>query len=719
MKEGTSSEKRPSALTRLLARLWAWRAARYWLLFLVAIVGLGLLVPVLPIESPIKIALGNKFALPSSEHWLGTDQLGRDLFSRLLWGIRTSVFTSLVTMALIALVGTVYGITAAMAKEKTDGVMMRAADVMLSFPSEVTVLALVGVMGPGVVSIVVASVIAMWPWYARMARTIVKGLLSRGYVEAAQVSGLSRWCLVKDHILPGALGEFFVLMSLDAGHILLLISTLSFLGLGLQPPTPEWGMMLAESKEVMGIHTWLSWIPGVAILVVVAALSFLGDSLRDALDTRVQRGFDRLEEGAEVTRTATESATSASPAASATSVVSTASTAPRSLVPPLAEGLTVQHLTVSVADKTSATGTRVLVSDVSFGVRQGDALVILGESGAGKTMLARALVDLLGRHMQVSGYVWLDGKPILSMTEDHRATARGGELLYLVQNAMTAFEPLKRVGEQLDAVLQLRLKAEGKVLSAGERRAEIAQVLEQLRLTDVERVMSAYPAELSGGMAQRALLATVMLRRPAVAIVDEPTASLDAQSARDVIEALLTLKADGMTLVIITHDLTLAQRMADRLLVMQAGRVVESGTRHVLTNPADAYTQALIRSHAEKEHPLTALLTHISQGGVGASVAHDLLHKLGGAHRHVASEVRDQGHDEEGLLAHLAEEIEHHQMHHRGLMSAHTHSGMPAARSPHLHAHPHVHPHEHAHPHEHTQGHTPGGVAKGKEDNHE
>ncbi len=670
----------PSALHRLFARLWAWRAARAWLLLLCAVILLGLAVPFLPLDNSIAISLGQKFALPSSEHWLGTDQLGRDIFSRLLWGIRTSVFTALLTMLLIAIVGTAYGITAAMSRGRTGNLMMRFADVMMSFPSEVTVLALVGIMGPGVFSIVLASVVAMWPWYARMARTIVKGLLSKGYVEAARVSGISRWQLVKDHILPGALGEFFVLMSLDAGHILLLISTLSFLGLGLQPPTPEWGMMLAESKEVMSVHAWLSWIPGLAILFVVATLSFLGDALRDALDTRVQKGFSHWEN---------KRAGDSLP--------------PQSLdkgeasVPVLPQGLTVRRFSIALEDKGGAR--YELVTHAALAVTRGEALVILGESGAGKTLLSRALVGLLPAKFQVTGEVWLDGETIFRETVDHRAASRGAKLLYIVQNAMTAFEPLAKVGKQLDAVLSLRLKEKGEVMSAEARRQKIVDVLTRLRFTEPERVLSAYPAEISGGMAQRALLATVLLREPSVAIIDEPTASLDAESTREVIETLVSLKTSGMTLLVITHDLTLAERLADQLIVMQNGRVIESGAGALLKHPADPYTRALVHSHQQKEKALDRLLSEVSQKGVGASAAHDLLHREGKEHHHLASDVREQGYDEAGLLAHLEEEIAHHQMHHAEHSHGHHH---------HDHDHVHVHVHEHSHAHEHLHTHSHG-----------
>lgn len=359
------------------------------------------------------------------------------------------------------------------------------------------------------------------------------------------------------------------------------------------------------------------------------------------------------------------------------------------------QGLTVRRFSIALEDKGGAR--YELVTHAALAVTRGEALVILGESGAGKTLLSRALVGLLPAKFQVTGEVWLDGETIFRETVDHRAASRGAKLLYIVQNAMTAFEPLAKVGKQLDAVLSLRLKEKGEVMSAEARRQKIVDVLTRLRFTEPERVLSAYPAEISGGMAQRALLATVLLREPSVAIIDEPTASLDAESTREVIETLVSLKTSGMTLLVITHDLTLAERLADQLIVMQNGRVIESGAGALLKHPADPYTRALVHSHQQKEKALDRLLSEVSQKGVGASAAHDLLHREGKEHHHLASDVREQGYDEAGLLAHLEEEIAHHQMHH----AEHSHGH-------HHHDHDHVHVHEHSHAHEHLHTHSHG-----------
>ncbi len=568
-----------SPLGRLAQRIVRHRPARRALVLLGALVLFGVLVPYLHwvgLADPIQIHLTEKFSLPSVEHWLGTDQLGRDTLARLLWGIRTSVWIALITMALTALIGITYGAIAALAPARLETLMMRLADALMSFPSEVMILALVGVMGPGVDSIVVACVVAEWPWHARMARTIVKKFTQLAYVESARVSGASEVYVFWQHILPRAAGECLVLMSIDAGMVILMISSLSFLGLGLQPPTPEWGMMLAESKEVLTTHGWLAWAPGLAIMLTAAGFNALGDALRDALDARFTGPL----------RTHTAPATRLEPVTE-TPIPSSSSD----------EGyLCVEHLTIR---HRGASGEEpLLVNDLSLTLNPGEVGVLLGESGAGKTISALALVDLLGPRFRVSGTIRLAGQTLLSSHEgvDRRAQHRGADILYLVQNAMTAFHPLRRVGDELAEALRVAQPHLQK-LAISER---LIAVCRSLRFEDPQRVLASTPSELSGGMLQRLLFATALLMTPRVVILDEPTASLDSQALEEVVRAVALLKQSGVAVIMITHDLTVAQRLADRIWVVQGGVLVESGSATMLTHPQHPYTETLVRASRVK-----------------------------------------------------------------------------------------------------------------------
>ncbi len=254
------------------------------LCFLVFVALAGLLAPLVAPHDPVDINVRNKFAPYSWEHWLGTDHLGRDILSRLIFGVRASLGFSLLTMGVTVSIGMVLGMLAGFLRGRVESALMRLCDVMMSFPSEVMILAIVGMLGPGLENVVLACVIAKWPWYTRMIRTVTRQYADMNHIRFARVAGYGTFHIIRKHLLPCAAGEIVVLATLDTGAVILMISALSFLGLGVQPPTPEWGMMLGEAKDIMILYPQQMLPPGITILLVVAAFNFLGDSLRDALD---------------------------------------------------------------------------------------------------------------------------------------------------------------------------------------------------------------------------------------------------------------------------------------------------------------------------------------------------------------------------------------------------------------------------------------------------
>mgnify|MGYP000640218234 CR=1 FL=1 len=250
----------------------------------------GILAPVIAPNSPVEVDVKSKLLGMSAQYPFGTDQLGRCVFSRILYGIRTTVFLSLITMAATITIGTLLGVISGFFRGWVDEVIMRVCDIMLSFPSEVMILAIVGILGTGISNIVIANIIAKWAWYTRMIRGIVIQYTDKNYIKFAKVSGCSTFHIIKKHLIPGAMGEIVVLATLDTGWVILNISALSFLGLGVQAPTPEWGMMLSEAKNIMTIYPQQMLPAGIAILVVVAAFNFLGDSLQDSLNPKKSIG---------------------------------------------------------------------------------------------------------------------------------------------------------------------------------------------------------------------------------------------------------------------------------------------------------------------------------------------------------------------------------------------------------------------------------------------
>lgn len=274
-----------------LKHLFRGLPARLSAAFLLLVILAGALAPVLPIPDPAASDLAQKFAAPSASHWLGTDVLGRDLLSRIVWSARTSLFAALAATAATAVFGALYGGICAAAGRRADEALMRFCDLWMSFPSEVMILAVVGMLGPGLENVVLGCFIAKWPWYARMVRSIAKRLAAAGFVSFARVAGADAGWILWRHLLPNTAGDFFVLATIDTGSFLLMISSLSFLGLGVSPPAAEWGMMLADAKNVMTLYPWQMLPPGLAILGAVVSLHFLGDALADAFDPqRANRG---------------------------------------------------------------------------------------------------------------------------------------------------------------------------------------------------------------------------------------------------------------------------------------------------------------------------------------------------------------------------------------------------------------------------------------------
>ncbi|HWL83178.1 MAG TPA: ABC transporter permease [Roseomonas sp.] len=222
---------------------------------------------------------------PSAAHWMGTDTLGRDLFSRLLYGARLSLFAGFSVVLLGAAAGTLIGIVAAWARGWWDEGLMRLTDLVLCFPPIILALAIAAALGIGPVNTILAMLVVWWPKFARLARALALVQRSQEYVEAATVLGLKPRRILARHILPNTLGPLAVLITLDLGNAILTFAGLSFLGLGVIPPTPEWGSMVAEGRELVE-QWWVATFPGLAILTVVVGFNFCGDGLRDWLDPK-------------------------------------------------------------------------------------------------------------------------------------------------------------------------------------------------------------------------------------------------------------------------------------------------------------------------------------------------------------------------------------------------------------------------------------------------
>ena len=250
------------------------------------VVAVAVFAPLIATHDPYEAVLANAVQAPSAEHWFGTDKLGRDLFSRVIYGARTSLTAALSLVCIIMVVGTVLGIVAGYFGGAVDAVIMRISDMMISFPGMVLAIAVAGILGANMTNAVIAIAIVSWTKYARLSRSLVLKIRNRDYIAAAQVTGSKTGYILRKYMLPNALPTIVITGATDIGSMMLEIAGLSFLGFGATSPTAEWGLMLNEGRAYMTAAPWLMIFPGLAIFITVVIFNLLGDSLRDVLDPR-------------------------------------------------------------------------------------------------------------------------------------------------------------------------------------------------------------------------------------------------------------------------------------------------------------------------------------------------------------------------------------------------------------------------------------------------
>lgn len=262
------------------------RAALFGLIILLILSFIAISADYISPHDPNKIVLEKKLESPSKDHLFGTDQLGRDQLSRVIYGTRTTFQLSIYIVVITASFGVVAGIVAGYYGGLIDEITMRVIDVLLAFPSIILALVLIGALGPGIFNTILAISVVGWLYYARVARASTLSIKEKDYVDGARAMGCSDFYICRKYILPNCLPSIIVLISLNMGSIILTIASLGFLGLGAQPPTAEWGTMLNEGREFLRDFPWLSIAPGFLIMISVLAFNFIGDGLRDMMDPR-------------------------------------------------------------------------------------------------------------------------------------------------------------------------------------------------------------------------------------------------------------------------------------------------------------------------------------------------------------------------------------------------------------------------------------------------
>ncbi|MBE5980829.1 MAG: ABC transporter permease [Paenibacillaceae bacterium] len=248
------------------------------------VIGAAVFAPFIATHNPYEAVIANAEQPPDAKHWFGTDKLGRDLFSRVIYGTRTSLTSALLLVVITLFVGSALGIFAGYFGGVTDSVIMRISDMMISFPGLVLAIAIAGILGPSLLNAIIAIVAVSWTKYARLARSLVLRIKHKDYMSAAVLTGSKTGYILRNYICKMTMPILIVTAATDMGTMMLEIAALSFLGFGAQPPIPEWGMMLSEGRSYLQTAPWMMFFPGLAVFIVVAVFNLLGDSLRDIMD---------------------------------------------------------------------------------------------------------------------------------------------------------------------------------------------------------------------------------------------------------------------------------------------------------------------------------------------------------------------------------------------------------------------------------------------------
>lgn len=507
------------------------------------------------------------------EHLLGTDRLGRDAYSRLIYGTRISVQASLLGVGIAMLLGLPIGLLSGFIGGRFDRVVMWVVDIIFSLPGILIAFGVIAVLGNGLLNAMLAVGIVLSTRFARLARGVVLAEREELYVDGARVGGLPTRTIIFKHILPNIAPPLIVQTSLLFGAVILIEAGLSFLGVGVPISEPSWGRLLADSRSVLATNPFLSIPPGVAIALTVLAWNILGDGLRDALGQDVttnQLTTVRKKVKAGKANTATHFA------------------------PDTVQSAALFLNNVEVRFPTPRGDDVTILRDLSYAVSKGETLGIVGESGSGKSMSVMAAMGIVPAPGRVTnGQIFLNGREISALSESELQKVRGREIAMIFQEPIASLNPALTVGQQLIMPIQKHLG-----LSKKEAWKKAADLLRLVRVPDVERRMDEYPHQFSGGMAQRVGIARALSCDPSVLIADEPTTALDVTVQGQVIDLLKDIqKETGVGIIFITHDLGVIAEVADRVAVMYAGEVVEVGNvEEVLAAPKHPYTRALLET---------------------------------------------------------------------------------------------------------------------------
>ncbi|MFD7988952.1 dipeptide/oligopeptide/nickel ABC transporter permease/ATP-binding protein [Kitasatospora indigofera] len=574
-----------------------------------------------PLFTQDPLATGIPVQAPGAGHWFGTDRAGRDILARVVGGARYSLVIGLGATAVALLAGAVLGSLAATGRKWGDESVMRVLDVVMAFPPIALAAVLVTVFGKSVPILVLTIAFVYVPMLTRVVRANVQSQYGEDYVAAEKVIGARRHHIVLRHVAVNCAAPVMVFATVLVAEAIIFEASLSFIGAGVQDPNPSWGNILSYGQKILLAGGWWATLfPGLAILVTVLSLNILAEGLTDASAAPATAPAPgTLPAPAAAPAAGTDPPRPAESAAALTALRRLAEridSRPDRIHPVAVDApvlLAVRDLAIRFPGRYGGTA---VVDGISFTVRAGETLGLVGESGCGKSITSLAVMGLLARGAEATGRIEYRGQDLLTMPAKERHALLGPEIAMVYQDALSSLNPSMLVGKQLR-----------QLTSRGGTRTP-AELLELVGLSP-GRTLRSYPHELSGGQRQRVLIAMALSRDPKLLIADEPTTALDVTVQAQIVELLVRLREElGFAMVLVSHDLALVGDLAHRVAVMYAGQVAELGTtRAVLTDPTHHYTRGLLGSvvsleaGAERLHQIPGVVPPPQRFGAGCRFA--------------------------------------------------------------------------------------------------